>query len=563
MKQERELAAAVIGMLLREDYGGLSRRVRRTARGPELALPGGGPTLPLETDGFLADFRVASAGPPLTLDDVRAVLAAVADPRDAAGVAAFDEECRQTLAALRLRAAHAKAVSAAVAGPGPAGAIGYDALAAGMTHPAYPTSACRLGFTAAEYLRYAPEYLPEFELSWVAVPRPALSRAGDWPPPWWPSPGDVGLPPLLAGTHDLLPVHPVTAERGLLARALDESGLDGAVAAPGTALRVRPTLSVRTVAVTGIPRAHLKLPLPVSTLGLRNRRAIAPATLADGALVRRVLTTVIASDPVLGDPVLGDPVLGELLVADDRNYAHAGHPFLGCLLRLLPAGLGQCHVVPVAALLAPAGPRELVIDSLGGESVLAFAGAYFRLLFRVAVRLFVRYGIALESHQQNAALVLGPANGEMRLLVKDFDGTLINHARLAAALGAAAPAPARFADQRLLAGSDDELADVFVTITVHLCAGAVAFGLARSGRARLPDVLGLVRRSLADALDEYRGDPAAELLRARTLDAPRLPGKAMVTAGTLVDKARTGARDINKYIGTSGPNYLRTLGGDK
>jgi hypothetical protein len=46
------------------------------------------------------------------------------------------------------------------------------------------------------------------------------------------------------------------------------------------------------------------------------------------------------------------------------------------------------------------------------------------------------------------------------------------------------------------------------------------------------------------------------LLRARLLDADRLPGKAMVTAGTLVDKARTGARDINKFYGTSGPNYL-------
>jgi hypothetical protein len=67
----------------------------------------------------------------------------------------------------------------------------------------------------------------------------------------------------------------------------------------------------------------------------------------------------------------------------------------------------------------------------------------------------------------------------------------------------------------------------------------------------------LVREVLADALDEYGGHPMARLLRARTLDAARLVGKSMVTAGTLVDKARTGARDVNKYYGTSGPNYLR------
>ena len=30
----------------------------------------------------------------------------------------------------------------------------------------------------------------------------------------------------------------------------------------------------------------------------------------------------------------------------------------------------------------------------------------------------------------------------------------------------------------------------------------------------------------------------------------------MVTAGTLVAKSRTGASDINKFYGTTGPNYL-------
>lgn len=45
------------------------------------------------------------------------------------------------------------------------------------------------------------------------------------------------------------------------------------------------------------------------------------------------------------------------------------------------------------------------------------------------------------------------------------------------------------------------------------------------------------------------------MLRARVLDAPELPVKAMVTAGTLLTKARSGAADINKHY-TTGPNYL-------
>jgi siderophore synthetase component len=584
---ERVLAARIFDTLLREGYGGLAGRVRQLGGSAVLDLPAGrtgrGRTLPLAPDGFLADFRLlrTAAGLPaaaLTLDDVDAVIAAVSDPRDHAGATAFAAECRQALAALRLRERYQpaaldrlarawRAVPDARSGPG--GLPGYEVLAAGLPHPAYPTSESRLGFSAEDSLRYGPEYYPEFALSWVAVPRSRLTVAGrPAPSPGWPAMPEVGLPEALAATHDLLPVHPVTA-RDQLGLVLAEAGLTepsggaaGAAVAPGTALRVIPTLSTRTVAVISQPGLHLKLPLPTSTLGLLNRRSIGPGTLTDGALVQGLLAAASRDDPELSG----------LLLADESSYAHAGHPYLGYLLRRLPAGLGQHRIVPVAALLAPvpdAGPgagRPLVIEDLarwaGRGDLIGLLTAYLRVLFGVQVRLFVRYGIALESHQQNAALVLGGPSGDgqagqLRLLVKDFDGALINLPRLTAALGAGAPAEAAFADPRLLTESDDALADVFITITVHLCAGALAFGLASRGVAPLPDLLALIRRELTAALDRHAAAPAAALLRARVLDADRLPGKSMVTAGTLVAKSRTGASDINKFYGTNGPNYLK------
>jgi siderophore synthetase component len=314
---------------------------------------------------------------------------------------------------------------------------------------------------------------------------------------------------------------------------------------------VRPTLSTRTVAVTADPGIQLKLPLPVSTLGLRNRRAMEPRTLGDGALVRRVLAA--AADR--------DPGLDALLLADDGDFAHAGHPCLAYLRRRLPDGLGTGRIVPVAALLAETNGGPVIEELAGAEPVPAYFRRYLDVLFGLAVRLFVRYGIALESHQQNAAVVAGSGTG-LRLLIKDFDGALINHARLAATLGDAAPEPDGFGDQRMLTASDDALADVFITITVHLCAGALAFGLAERGFAPLDALLATVREALEAALDRQAGDPAARLLRARALEAGRLPVKAMLTAGTLTGKARTGARDINKFYGPPGPNYLRPGHGD-
>jgi siderophore synthetase component len=580
---ERIVASRVVDTLLREGYAGLSGRVRCHDGRAVLNLPGSGGrerALPLERDGFLADLRLlrTAAGLPaaaLTLADVDAAIEAVSDPRDREGVAAFAGECRLALAALRLRERHRPAAlgrlaSAWQAAPdarsGWRGLPGYEAIAAGLPHPAYPTSESRPGFSDEDALRYAPEYCPEFALRWVAVPRSRLTTAGVPAPrpAGWPTMPEVGISASLAATHDLLPVHPVTA-RDRLAAALAEAGLSGpeggterAVVAPGTGLLVTPTLSTRTVALVGQPDTHLKLPLPTSTLGLLNRRSIAPGTLADGALVRGIVAAACRDDPLLRSG---------LLLADESSYAHAGHPFLGYLLRRLPAGLDRHRIVPVAALLAPspgskpcAENGRLVIEELArwacGGDLAGLLTAYLRLLFGVQVRLFARYGIALESHQQNAAVALGET-GRLRLIVKDFDGALVHLPRLKTALGRGAPNESAFADSRLVTTSDDALADVFITITVHLCAGALAFGLARRGVAPLPDLLGLIRRELTAALDRDAGWPAASLLRARVLDADRLPGKSMVTAGTLVAKSRTGASDINKFYGTNGPNYLR------
>ncbi len=583
-----ELAVRVLDALLREDYANLRRHIQRRGAGRYLVLRRGpGLRVPLEPDGFLADLRVSRQARPPSLDDVLATLAAICDPRDRDGVAAFTRECHETVAALRLARRHRRGVlrqlaalsrGGAAATRGPRGVTWYDALAAGIGHPVYPAAQCRLGFTADDYLRYAPEYHRRFELAWVALPAAAVRHAGGRPPGWWPVPEQVGLPARLAGTHELMPVHPVTAQAALRA-ALEHRGvLAGAHIAPDAYLRVLPTLSTRTVSVCDDPASHLKLPLPASTLGLRNRRMITPGSLADGKLVQAVLAQAARADPGLHG----------LLVTDEGTYGHASHEALGYLLRRYPPGLDDSAIVSVGALLAPApgepgvtaqdaasdpsrppehpaggGGRHaapLVIEELAGQwfggDLGGLLDAYFRALFDTHVRLFARYGIALEAHQQNTALVAGESG--IRLLIKDFDGALIHLPRLAAALGADAPAPAAFADPRMLTRSDDALADVFITIVVHLCAGAIAFGLADRGLAALADLLGLIRAPLEAALDRHAGPGPAALLRARLFDAPRLPGKSMVIAGTLVGKDRLGVGDVNKFYGTTGPNYLRS-----
>ncbi|MFJ2116773.1 IucA/IucC family protein, partial [Streptomyces sp. NPDC087850] len=385
---------------------------------------------------------------------------------------------------------------------------------------------------------------------WLAVPREALTLAGGALP--LPPPAEVGLP-ALDRTHALLPVHPLTLGAALDG-ALREPGLAGrAVLADAPLLDAVPTLSMRTVALADDPSLHLKLPLATATLGLRNRRTIKPGTLVDGAAGQRLLETVIAREPRFRDTVLH---------ADETGYAHAGHELLATLCRRYPAGLEDAVVLPMAALLAEAPGGGLVVDRLadrfhGGDPI-ALLDACLTLLFDWQTTLF-GYGIALESHQQNISLVLDRrADGttRLRLLLKDNDGPRVNIHRLRERLGGDTPDPGDFDDARIFGPDDTAPADLFTTITVHLCAGSYAFGLARHGRAPLPVLLRLVRDRLDEALERLGGEPAA-VLRARVLDAPELPVKAMVTAGTLLTKQRSGAADINKHY-TTGPNYLRS-----
>lgn len=491
--REAYLAARVLDALLRENYGGLGSRVARTKDGVGLLLADGR-WVRLSPGGLFQDFVVAG-DERLGLEQVLETLVEVSDPADSEGVAAFFEECLAALFALELHDGLAESVLL--------GQPSYETLAAFVDHPVYPTSRARVGLSERELMAYAPEFGGSFELRWAVVPRRALA------------PGSaVRLPADVApdGRHlmddeVLFPVHPLAVA--------EVRKIDGVRVLDEAAVTVRPTLSMRTVEIS--PRVHLKVPLPISTLGARNRRSIKPGTLSDGAKAELLLRE------------LADP---DVVVADEQTYAHAGHEYLAWMVRRLPEG----KIVPVAALSSPG-----VLDELG--DVLP---GYLRLLLRWNVRLFVRYGVALEAHQQNLGLLF---QGErMRLLVKDNDGLMASPSRLRAA-GVEVP---EFGDERMVNDDPHALADVFVTITLHLAAAAVAFGALPHDRAAA-----LLRGTLAEELDEYGDDPMARILRARTLDAVRLTGKSMITAGTLLSKERSGARDVNKFYGTSGPNYLR------
>lgn len=490
------LLRAVLDTLLREDFLG----VRSRGSIVDGVLRFGLLEIPVRPDGFLCDVAVAE---PVVIHDGRrysdltSVLALFREQVDPVDLAGFDEFTRECLAAL--------------VSPRPANPVGYDALAAYAGHPVYPTANARVGMSPADQVRYAPEHEPTFALRWTDVPAARVTGEGTLPD-WWPTSDQVAFP-----------VHPLTA-----------------IGRPGR-IMVRPTLSMRTVAVD--PLTHLKLPLPISTLGRLNRRTIKPGTLVDGAVTQRLLAAILRREPALAR---------QILLADEQTYRQTDDELLAFLVRRYPADVGAAEVVPLAALTARGADNRMVLDQLAdrhfGGDRLALVAAYLAPLLDFQTTLLLRYGIALESHQQNVALVL---DHRVRLLIKDNDGPRLRADRVrAASLDADL---ALLTDPRILVTDTEPLIDLFTTITLHLCAGAVVFALPEPERQR---GLALVRDLLAAAIDRHPQSADAKLLRATTLDADRLPVKAMVTAGTLLSKQRSGASDINKFYLRDGPNYL-------
>lgn len=418
-----------------------------------------------------------------------------------------------------------------------------DQVASHRDHPFYPTARAKSGFDAADLHAYAPEFAPVFELRWLAIPRDALTLTTA-PPDFWPTMAMLGLSADMDATHDALPVHPLNWTR------LDDFGLPpGSVRAPQAYLAVRPTLSVRTVMPVDHPRHHIKLPLLMRTLGALNLRLIKPSTIYDGHWFEQVLNTIGAHD---------DKLRSRYVHVDESHGGHvedARH--LAYIVRTYPA-LDRETILPVAALCAPMpDQRPLaahVADRYYNGDVLAWWREYTTLLCDVHLRLWLRHGVALESNQQNAVLIY-QAGVAPRLLMKDNDAARTLVPRLFAEL----PELERLGlprDERIVVSDDDALGRMFCTITLQLCLLAVLEGIAEYEPTwRLPfyQVLGDALDSTLATLQDEDIDvqPARRLLA-----ADRLPVKYLLSAGSLLSKQATGAADINKFYGDSGPNFL-------
>ncbi|WMC09957.1 IucA/IucC family protein [Oceanimonas pelagia] len=420
-----------------------------------------------------------------------------------------------------------------------------DQVASFLDHPYYPTARAKFGFSRKQLEAFAPEFAPEFRLHWLALPADRACLTGPLPA-WWPRFEQVGLNAALASSHVLFPVHPLTWQQ------LDTLP-EGAVAAPGAFLPVIPTLSVRTLALAERPNEHLKMPLAMATLGQKNIRLIKPGTLYDGDWFARCLSRLEREDERLRGSYrhVDESVAGHL--GDDRLHAF--------LLRRYPEPRAGETLAPVAALCSPLPDGRPYIAALlehqGEQSLADWWRQYCELMARVHLRLWLKYGIALESNQQNAVLSLTPGR-PLSLMMKDNDAARLWPARFKQAHPELAARLHELRDERILVADELALGQMFTTITLQLDLAAVLEGLAEAGCLARDWGYAVLRQSLRRELDALHAEGLDTQLAERLLfEDERQYVKYLLQSGSLLSKARSGAADINKFYGHTGPNFLR------
>ncbi|WP_329588699.1 iron transporter [Streptomyces sp. NBC_01362] len=317
-----------------------------------------------------------------------------------------------------------------------------------LGHPQHPTPKSREGLSDAESRLYSPESHGSFALNWMAVDRSVLATDSAWTDGGRPVPA-----PELVTAHARglrlpdntapIPLHPWQA-RELVHRpevaALLDAGLLHDLGPHGE--RWHPTSSVRTV---HRPGAEVMLKLSLGVRITNSRRENLRKELHRGVEVHRLLRSGLATQWHAARPgfdIVRDPAW---LAVDGPD----GRPVQGLdvMLRHNPFGPHDDAVCIAALTALRPWPGRAGMHSRLAEIVLSLAAATGRTVGAVAAEWFLRYldrvvgpvlwldahaGVALEAHQQNTLVMLGPGGWPVGGRYRDNQGYYFRESHRAA-----------------------------------------------------------------------------------------------------------------------------------
>ncbi|MFD9889076.1 IucA/IucC family protein [Amycolatopsis sp. NPDC059027] len=310
-------------------------------------------------------------------------------------------------------------------------------------HPRLVLNKGRVGFSAADRARFAPEAGADIRLRWLAVHRDhAEFRCVD----------ELSAKALLEGELDesqraeftarvaavgdpadylWVPVHPWQADEIVGTLYAAELATGAMIDLGESADHYRPHQTIRTLANMARPDRH-DVKTAVSVRNTLVYRGLNSAATLAGPSVTAWLRRIHDADPVLSEKYRFE-LLGEVASVSVR------HPVFGALEELpyrFHETLGALWREPLVTRLAE-GERAISFAALpyrdadgvsvlseligrSGESAEEWLARLFDLLLTPLLHWLLRYGVGFCPHGQNLVLVTDPGGRPLRVVIKDF-----------------------------------------------------------------------------------------------------------------------------------------------
>jgi siderophore synthetase component len=322
--------------------------------------------------------------------------------------------------------------------------LGHAELEGHLTgHPWIVANKGRLGFSAADLARYAPEARIPLRLPWLAVHRglaefrgtPALSERGVVAHEL-PAQTAVAFQDELRGrgadpgAYVWLPVHPWQLDHVVRTMWAPELAGGRIVELGEGPDRYLPTQAIRTMSNIDSPARHqVKLPLRIFNTSVY--RGIPPHCTQGAPVITQWLRGLWDADATLDR--LGTVLLGEVAAVTVAHPVLAAVPqvpyhwleTLGCIWRepLDPVLRSGERAVPLAAVLHvdPAGhPLVSEYVARSGGDAERWVAALLAVLLRPLLHVLYTYGITVNPHGENVLIVLGEDGLPTRVAIKDL-----------------------------------------------------------------------------------------------------------------------------------------------
>ena len=301
-------------------------------------------------------------------------------------------------------------------------------------HPLLVANKGRLGFSASDSERYAPEARTPLRLVWLAVRRGLAEFRGT---------PDLSEHAVIARELDVetvaafrgrlddpdayvwLPCHPWQLDHVIRTQWARELATGEIVILGESPDEYLPTQSIRTmVNITNPTRYQVKLPLKI--LNTSVYRGIPEHCTLAAPMLTQWLRGLWSRDEVFQQ--LGTELLGEVAsvtVPHPELSTHPSIPYqwtetLGTIWRdpIDPRLRDGESVWPLAAVLHPGLAEELIARS--GADPQTWLSRLLSTLFRPLLHLLHHYGITVNPHGENLAIICNSQGIPVRLVIKDL-----------------------------------------------------------------------------------------------------------------------------------------------